>query len=243
MRSSRLIAGAVLFVAVVAAAVALWRRGEAPSTSPLTASTTTAAVTSPAASFSAAPSAAQTRALAFHLLTAADPAEVRAGVETLTKAADQGDTEAQVGLGRIYLQGVPSVPKDAERARQWLLRAAPSRHPSAAYFLGVMSQTGQGVQADPTEAARWFAIAAEAGSPHAMFLLANAYSVGAGVPRDTAKAVALYEKAGELEYAPALQTLAMAYQYGELGLAPDEAESRRYFMEAEHAIKHRQSPP
>lgn len=183
------------------------------------------------------------RTLGFRLLTLADRDEVLAGMNALSKAAEQGDVEAQISLGRIYLQGVPAVPKDAARAREWFLRAAPSRHPSAAYFLGVISQSGQGVRADPAEAARWFDIAAQGGSPDAMFQLANAYRAGVGVPKDDAKAVELYEKAGEMEHPAALQALAMAYMYGELGLKPDQDEQRRYMMAAEHAVKHRPVPP
>jgi uncharacterized protein len=183
------------------------------------------------------------RELGLRLLTLSDPNEVRAGLSSLTKAAEQGDAEAQVALGKIYLQGIVAVPKDAGRAHAWFVRAASAHHPSADYFLGVMSQSGEGVAADPAAAARWFETAAQEGSPHAMFLLANAYRAGAGVPRDDGKALDLYAKAGELEHPAALQALAMAYQRGELGLEPDDAESRRYAMEAEHAIKHAPTPP
>jgi len=185
-----------------------------------------------------APSALDARGLGAHLLTAADSAEVRSGMDALTKAAEQGDVEAEVALGRIYLRGLPAVPEDAFLARAFLLRANDAHHPSAAYFLGVMSQ-----RADPAEAARWFERAAREGSPHAMFLLANAYRAGAGVPRDDEKALALYARAGEMEHAPALQALSLAYLHGELGLEPDEAESRRYAMEAEHALKHPAAAP
>jgi TPR repeat protein len=183
------------------------------------------------------------RNLGFRLLGLSDPEQVKAGMHTLTSAAEQGEVEAEVALGRIYLAGIPTVPRDVTRARDHFLRAESSRHASAAYFLGVMSQNGQGVKADPREAARWFETAAERGSPDATFLLANAYRAGAGVPKDDKKALALYEKAGELEHAPALQTLAMAYLHGELGLEPDQAEYRRYMMETEHALQHRPVPP
>ena len=183
------------------------------------------------------------RELGLRLLALSDPAEVRAGLATLTKSAEQGDAEAQVALGRIHLRGIVGVPKDAGRAHAWFERAAAAHHPSAAYFLGVMSRSGEGAPADPAAAARWFETAAQEGSPHAMFLLANAYRAGAGVQRSDAKALDLYAKAGELEHPAALQALAMAYQHGELGLEPDDAESRRYAMEAEHAIKHAPTPP
>lgn len=243
MRRAILLGGAVLFIAVAILCMTWLGGGDRPEAD-RPAPAPVAAPSSSSLSAAALPRGMDARTLGFHLLTLSSPAEVAAGMKLLSVAAEQGEVEAQIALGRIYLQGVPTVPKDPGRAREWLLRAAPSRHPSAAYFLGVISQSGQGsVKADPEEAARWFEIAAEGGSPDAMFLLANAYRAGAGVPKDDAKALELYKKAGEMEHPAALQALAMAYQYGELGLKPDEAERRRYMMEAEHAIKHRPIPP
>ncbi|HTN91875.1 MAG TPA: tetratricopeptide repeat protein [Sorangium sp.] len=239
-RLTALAAGAVVLGVVAALVLGGPREGDRPEAG----SPALAAAPPPASAPGAPlPGGMDARALGFRLLALADPGEVLAGMDALARAAEQGDVEAQIALGRIYLKGLPAVPRDAARARAWLLRAAPSRHPSAAYFLGVMSQNGEGARADPAEAARWFEVAAKGGSPDAMFLLANAYRAGAGVPRDDGKAVELYERAGELEHPAALQALAMAYLYGELGLTPDEAESRRYTMEAEHAIQHRQVPP
>ncbi|WP_437806368.1 tetratricopeptide repeat protein [Sorangium sp. So ce1078] len=243
-RLAALAGGAVLLGGAAALSLMGSRGGDRPETG----RPTLAAAPSPPSSPSSPSSAPlqrgmDARALGLRLLTLPDPGEVRAGMTSLAEAAEQGDVEAQIALGRIYLKGVPAVPKDAARAREWLLRAAPSRHPSAAYFLGVMSQNGEGSRADPAEAARWFEIAAQGGSPDAMFLLANAYRAGAGVPKDDRRAVELYESAGELEHPAALQALAMAYLHGELGLEPSEAENRRYMMEAEHAIKHRRAPP
>lgn len=241
MRRSTLLGGAALSVAT-AILLAWWVSGGAP---PEAGRPDLAAAPSPPSPSAAAlsPSALGARDLGFRLLTLPDPDEVLAGMRSLTSAAEQGDVEAQIALGRIYLRGVPAVPQDVTRARDWFMRAEPSRHPSAAYFLGVMSQNGQGVKADPAEAARWLTIAAQEGSPDAMFLLANAYRAGAGVPKSDAKAIALYERAGQMEHAAALQALAMAYAYGELGLEPDEDERRRYMMEAEHATKHKPAPP
>jgi TPR repeat protein len=248
VRLAPLLGGAALCLAAAAVSLIWLRGGDGPRTDRPAPSATSAPSSAPSfappsAPGSAVPTRAAARDLSFRVLALANSEEVLAGVAALTKSAEQGDVEAQIGLGRIYLKGHPAVPKDPKRAREWLLLAAPSRHPSAAYFLGVISQSGQGVKADPAEAARWFDIAAQGGSPDAMFLLANAYRIGAGVPRDEAKAIELYEKAGKMEHPAALQALAMAYQYGELGLKPDEAEQRRYMMEAEHALHHPSAPP
>ena len=176
--------------------------------------------------------------LAAHLRAEGDPAELVAGVEALTRAAEAGHTAAQVALGQLYLHGLPALPRDPQRARAWLLRAESTRHPEAALYLGILEQAGHAGAPDLASAARWFAVAAGRGSAEAMFRLANAHRAGAGVPRDDARAVALYEQAAGREHAGALQALAMAHLHGELGLTPDEGEHRRYMRAAEHAISH-----
>lgn len=164
--------------------------------------------------------------------------EAEAPLAALTAAAESGDVDAQVTLGRRYLRGSAELPADVGQARAWFLRAEAARPGSAAYELGRMSQSGKGVPADPVEAVRWFELAVRAGSADAMFLLANAARTGAGLPRDDARAVALYQRAGALEHPEALQALGLAYLYGELGLAVDESESRRYMAAAGHALQH-----
>ena len=184
------------------------------------------------------PGAAEdSRRLGHQLMALSDPRQVGAAVARLRAAAERGDVEAEVALGKIYLEGLPAVPKNAALAGDYFFRAAATNHPSAAYFLGVMLKNGDGCKADPAAAVRWFGIAAQSGSPQAMFMLANAYRAGAGVPKSYPTALQLYQKAADLEHPAALQTLAMAYLRGELGLEPDESAYRRYSMEAEHAIQ------
>ncbi|WP_394829934.1 tetratricopeptide repeat protein [Pendulispora albinea] len=173
-----------------------------------------------------------------YLQTRTEAREVHEAIETLTKAANDGNVIAELTLGKAYLQGVPTLPKDPARAHDWFARAAETGNANAAYYMGVMSKSGEGTKRDPEEAIRWFEKAADAGSAHAMLLLANAYRNGEGVAADPKKALDLYQRAAELDHPAALQALAMAYQRGELGLSPDEAESRRYTMEAEHALQH-----
>jgi len=118
---------------------------------------------------------------------------------------------------------------------------------AAAVLVGMMAVTFAATRRsaatpEPAVVAHRLDMAAQAGSPQAMFLLANAYRAGAGVPQSNAQALAWYERAAERGHPSAMQTLAMAHLYGELGLVPDELESRRYAMEAEHAL-HDSPPP
>lgn len=88
-----------------------------------------------------------------------------------TKAkADQGDAEAQFGLGLRYSCGELPL-QDYTQAAFWYRRAADQNHALAQYNLAMMYEEGQGVPRSDTEAARWIRKAAEQGDAAAQFNL------------------------------------------------------------------------
>ena len=178
------------------------------------------------------------RALGLVLLDSMEASAAAAGLRWLHEAAEQGDSLAQVSLGKRYLQGSTSVPRDYAQSLHWFGLAAQGKDPAAAYFLGVQYANGYGLQANPKAAFSWFLLAAEQGQPAAMFMLANAYRYGDGVRTDFAKAVAYYEAAAELEHPQAVQTLAMAYLHGEMDLPVNMSKFEHYMAETAHALKH-----
>lgn len=169
------------------------------------------------------------------LLQTGSPAE---GVRWLQAAATQGDTAAQVALGKSYLRGAPALPRDYAQALHWFTLAGQAHNPVAAYYLGVQYANGYGVPANPATAFAWFYIAAQAHQPAAQFMLANAYRYGDGVQADAAQAVAYLQLAAEQEHPQAIQSLAMAYQHGELGLRANPTQAAYYLAETAHALKH-----
>lgn len=68
---------------------------------------------------------------------------------------------------------------------------AESGHGPAAYRIGYMHETGQGVPADVTQAARWYDKAALAGECEAMAALGSLFLHGIGVPQDYSRAYLL----------------------------------------------------
>jgi TPR repeat protein len=186
--------------------------------------------------------AADTRALGAALFTMQDATRARATAAQLDAAAHDGDGDAAVALGRLYIVGTPLFPRAPARALSYFRQAAATHAATAQYYLGVMTQRGEGVPADAARAAQLFTAAAAAGSDQAMLLLANAYRSGNGVARDERHAIELYQRAGEHGNAAALQTLAMAYRYGELGLERDESAAVHYQAEAEHALQEPSAP-
>jgi len=69
----------------------------------------------------------------------------------LRLAAEQGDADAQLALGVLYVYG-EGVPQDDAEAVKWYRLAAEQGNGPAQYNLGVMYYDGEGVPQDYAEA-------------------------------------------------------------------------------------------
>ena len=98
--------------------------------------------------------------LAFGLLASAVFAEDLAETR---KKAEQGEAEAQFGLGVMYDNGI-GVPKDEVEAVKWYRKAAERGNANAQYNLGVMYDNGTGVPKDLVQAHMWWNIAGAKGN-------------------------------------------------------------------------------
>ena len=101
--------------------------------------------------------------------------------------AEQGDADAQFGLGYMYDEG-QGVPQDDAEAAKWYLKAAEQGNAGAQYNLGFMHAKGEGVRQGYVEAAKWFLKAAEQGRAGSQNMLGVMYMSGRGVPQDDAEA-------------------------------------------------------
>lgn len=87
-----------------------------------------------------------------------------ARVEELTPLADGGSALAQLEMGLILRNGFGGIPKDPERAFDYLLKAAEQDQWNAQYIVADMYAEGWGVPKDQVSALRWASIAAGRGS-------------------------------------------------------------------------------
>jgi uncharacterized protein len=81
-------------------------------------------------------------------------------IADLRRKADQGDPEAQFGLGLVYSLG-HSVPQDYAKAQQWHERAAAQGYADAQVRLGVLYAEGKGVPQDYVFSYMWFSLAVQ----------------------------------------------------------------------------------
>lgn len=91
-------------------------------------------------------------------------------LEKIRRAAEKGDTHAQVALGWAYSSG-KEIPADKARAAAWYRLAAEKGNLNAQIALGWMYYDGQGIERNLKEAAYWYTKAAAQGDMKARHML------------------------------------------------------------------------
>jgi hypothetical protein len=104
------------------------------------------------------------------------------------KAADHGDSAAQMMLGGLYAMG-QGVAADPAQAAVWFRKAADQGSPEAQTALAMQYAEGQGVTQDLPQAFLWFQKGADQGFVPAQINLGLMYQNGAGVPHDDVRAL------------------------------------------------------
>jgi uncharacterized protein len=157
-------------------------------------------------------------------------------IDTLRKAAVQGDAEAQLHLSTVYWSGI-SVPRDYKEAFKWCRKAAEQGNSDAQLTLGYIYITGQGTRKNGVEAIKWFRKAADQGQCDAQVYLGDAYREGRDVPQNFAEAVKWWRKAAEQKIGRsrdrqhAQVMVGMAYETGK-GVRKNHAEAVKWYRKA-----------
>lgn len=86
------------------------------------------------------------------------------------KAAEEGDVDAQLRLGKLYRGGY-NVDADYAKSAHYYEMAAEQGNPVAEYKLGTMYYGGQGVTQSNATAEKWFRRSAAQGLPEAIHAL------------------------------------------------------------------------
>ncbi len=124
------------------------------------------------------------------------PANFSEAFESYQKAAEQGNSMAELYLGLANDLG-DNLRRNPAAAAGWYRKAAAQGSASAACDLGAMYMNGVGLQKNSAEAARWFERAASRGNASAESSLGRMYIQGDGVPPDNAKAAMWLQRAAK----------------------------------------------
>ena len=142
----------------------------------------------------------------------ADPASMKAA--NIRAHAERGNADAQFALASLYAHGDASqgIPENAQKAEEWLQKAATSGHALSLYTLAEARQYNQ-----PKEAETYYTRAIEKGFPPALFGYGK-FKLREGT--DLPKALA-YIYAGANANDPNAQAFLATLLHDGLGLAKD----------------------
>ncbi|ORX99005.1 HCP-like protein [Basidiobolus meristosporus CBS 931.73] len=108
------------------------------------------------------------------------PVDPRRSIAWYTRAAEQGDPEAELALSGWYLTGADGILKQSDtEAYLWARKAADKGLAKAEYAVGYYSEVGIGVRQDLNEAKKWYMRAAAQGNKRAMQRLSELKKFGA----------------------------------------------------------------
>ncbi|KAJ3382189.1 hypothetical protein HDU80_001595 [Chytriomyces hyalinus] len=97
------------------------------------------------------------------------PIDPRRSIAWYTRAAEQGDPEAELALSGWYLTGADGVLKQSDtEAYLWARKAADKGLAKAEYAVGYYSEHGVGVKGDVEEARKWYMRAASQNNKRAV---------------------------------------------------------------------------
>ncbi|MDR1081073.1 MAG: sel1 repeat family protein [Deltaproteobacteria bacterium] len=149
------------------------------------------------------------------------PRDLRKAVRYFTRAADKGDSEAALALGRLYFLGSGDVKADKKKAFKYYSQAAAKNLPEAQLMLGGMYEAGEGTAKDNAKSWQYLQMAADNPGDDGRGALAagDVYVSGRNpeVPQDFEKGRQYYRRAAALKVPEASERLALLDQAGTTG--------------------------
>jgi uncharacterized protein len=146
--------------------------------------------------------------------------------------AEQGNAEAQRGLGILYENG-RAVAKDEKLATDLFRKAALGGDTEAEYRLGLRLVMGtDDVARDTVEGLNWLVKSGEQGRPNSLTRIGDIYRSGRyGLEKNLAQATSWFRKAADLGDPEGQAWLGWAYHYG-MGVPKDTNEAVAWLTKA-----------
>ena len=150
-------------------------------------------------------------------------------VDSVKKAAEGGNADAQWYLGHCYCTG-QKAEQNLVAAVQWFRKAAEQNNREAQFLIGWCYGRGKVVMKDDAEAVKWWRKAAEQNHCEAEYNLGLCYHLGTGVTKDEAEAVKLFRKTADRNNSRAYFWLGVCYLDGLGGLTKDAVEGYKWIL-------------
>lgn len=135
-------------------------------------------------------------------------------VQRITRQAEEGDVNAQLMLGYMYLYGEEGIDIDYNKAFRYYSMAAAQKDNVAINNLGSLYYSGIGTEKDYLKAATLFDEASKLGNVEASVNLAFIYLSGSNVGKNSRAAMELFKQAADKGNPTAKFMLGYAYYKG-----------------------------
>jgi TPR repeat protein len=143
--------------------------------------------------------------------------------------ANQGNTNSQILLGQMYVEG-NGVAQNFSEGFKWFMKAAECGNAEAQYNLGVMFQSGLGITQNNEQAIEWWIKAAEQNNEDAKLKLKALYA-SKKTNHDDTETFKWFSKFAKEENDEAQYNLGMMYLNGK-GTKVDKMKAIKWFMKA-----------
>lgn len=162
--------------------------------------------------------------------------EVEGGGDDGLQSGTEGESDQQLLQKAMTLWlGSGGAPDQSANAAGYFRDLGERGNETAQLFLGVMYNTGHGVDPDDDEAVKWFRKAVEAVPldrlGRAEYNLGFMYEEGRGVAQNYSSAAKWYRKAAEQNYPVAQYALGLCYASGR-GVVGDDGKAVKWFRKA-----------
>lgn len=155
----------------------------------------------------------------------------------LSKAAKQGNAEAQADIGSLYYYG-KGVKKDIKKAEEWFVKASQNDDPRAQNDLAMLYLESNSRDLRCNQMLELLNASAKKGYDLAYYNIGNFFSRGICVERSMSKAVDWWEKASHKGNAEAEFNLYVSYSNGS-GVSMNQHTGYMYLRKScEHGYKH-----
>ncbi len=141
--------------------------------------------------------------------------DIKQALYWFEQAAIKGNKDAQVMVACAYLDGMPGIEVNPQKAAYWCEKAANNGDPVGQLLYGYCFARGEGKPHDMQQAISWWKKSANQNNVNAQWNLCICYTTGDGVVRDANQSALWARKAAENGHAKAQYQLAYYYAHGE----------------------------
>lgn len=140
--------------------------------------------------------------------------DMKQAIYWFEQAAQKGNKDAQTMIAGAYLDGMPGVEVNPQKAAYWCEKSANNGDPIGQLLYGYCFARGEGKPHDMQQAIFWWKKSAAQNNVDSQWNLVQCYYSGDGVTKDMSQAAIWARRASENGHAVAQQVLGYMYEQG-----------------------------